>query len=173
MPLTTRKNKVRKVNCFTTEIDAPFDGSTAVPQEDSALSLDEFVITEDIFEYPREDRVPPGYYACELQHVEPRFKNGKKILDVGYELIDRKGEAYYILQSYPLGSQPYKALCRALIAAGVKPGSNMKTAIGVREAVELAYVSKYADIGSIIRRLPEREINLDDEDDMPLDDDEA
>ena len=133
----------------------PFEVEPELHESGSDLSIENFLIEEEVFEYPLEDAVPAGYYACEVKFVEPRRKNEKIIIDVSYEIIDQKGNTYYIKQAYPVGSKPMRDFSRAMIAAGVKAGSNMSAAIGVREVIELAYVSKSSALGSIVDRIPE------------------
>lgn len=129
--------------------------------------LEDFVISADVYEYPVEDNVPAGYYLSEIKTLTPRLKNGRLMLDVGYEICSRDGDVYYIKQTYPQESDALRKLYRALVAAGVKPGPNMRDAIGVREVIVLAYVSEKSDFGSIIRRVPKatEDPNCEDADD--------
>lgn len=146
------------------------DQSIANHEENTGLRLEDFVIVADEFEYPLEENIPGGYYVSEIKKIEPRVKNEKILLDVSYELISKTGDVYYIKQTYPKDSKPLLDLYRALVAAGVKPGPNLRDAIGVREVVALAYVSKTSEFGSIIKRIPKAEPvvendEFDDEDD--------
>lgn len=155
MSTFTRANHAYKAQDFTNPFEANFLEVADTPTGGASLTLESFIIEEEIFEYPMLDTVPAGVYASEIKKMEPRLKGDKRILDVCYEIIDRTGEAYFIKQSYPDGSRPMRDFSRAMIAAGVKAGSNMKAAIGVREVIELGYVSRNSDFGSIIRRIPE------------------
>ena len=71
-----------------------------------------------------------------------------------YDIEDRYGRQYHILQSYPAGSRPFKQLAAALAAAGVPNGATADAGIGVCEVINLDYVSKKSDFGSIIERKP-------------------
>ena len=155
MSTSARKNHIYKTQDFANPFEADFMEVPDMPTVGDGLTLESFIIEEEIFEYPMLDTVPAGIYSSEIKKMEPRMKGDKKILDVCYEIIDRTGEAYFIKQSYPAGSRPMHDFSRAMIAAGVKAGSTMKAAIGVREVIELDYVSRNSDFGSIIRRIPE------------------
>ena len=155
MATITKRNHIYKSQDFANPFEADFMEVADTPAVGESLTLESFIIEEEIFEYPMLDTVPAGIYGSEIKKMEPRMKGDKKILDVCYEIIDRTGEAYFIKQSYPDGSRPMRDFSRAMIAAGVKAGSTMKAAIGVREVIELAYVSQNSDFGSIIRRIPE------------------
>ena len=148
-------NHIYKAQDFDNPFEEAFQEETNTPVGGASLALESFIIEEEIYEYPMLDTVPAGVYSCEIKDMKPRLKGDKRILDVCYEIIDRNGEAYFIKQSYPDGSRPMRNFSRAMIAAGVKAGSNMKAAIGVREVIELAYVSRNSDFGSIVRRIPE------------------
>lgn len=144
--------------------------------EAEEIKLENFVITDDKYDFPREEKVPAGYYLSEIIRLEPRRKNGVAILDVCYDLWANDGNVYHIRQSYPDGSIPMKKFHQALIAAGIRPGPNMKDAIGIEEKVHFAYWSDRSDIGSIVERLPYIEPNdtedAEDDDDYLDEDDE-
>ena len=115
------------------------------------------------FDYPREDKVPAGYYISEIADVSLRTKsvgnNGEKILvDVNYNLegcdYKNRGLTFYIKQSYPAGSSHLKDFFAAMTAAGANIHAGHKSFIGVREKVKLAYTSDYSDIGCIDNRVP-------------------
>lgn len=112
-----------------------------------------FAVPACKYEYPREDKVPGGYYYAEIKNMELRFKKDQVILDVGYWFENYTG-IYYVLQSYPAGSIPFKNLRAAIAAAGIDASTNIRKAIGMSEQVCLAYISKHSDIGSIIDRMP-------------------
>ena len=155
MSTFTRGNHIYKTQDFDNPFEAAFQEETSAPAGGASLALESFIIEEEIYEYPMVDTVPAGVYGSEIKRMEPRIKGDKRILDACYEITDRNGEVYFIKQSYPEGSRPMRDFSRAMIAAGVKAGSNMKAVIGVREVIELAYVSRNSDFGSIIRRIPE------------------
>lgn len=115
------------------------------------------------YDYPREDKVPAGYYVSEITDVSLRTKgagsNGEKILvDVNYNLegcdYKNKGLSFNIKQSYPAGSGHLKTFLAAMTAAGANIYAGYKSLIGVREKVQLAYISDHSDIGSIDKRVP-------------------
>ena len=155
MSTITRKNHIYRSQDFANPFEADFMEVPDTPTVGDGLALESFIIEEEIYEYPMVDTVPAGVYGSEIKRMEPRMKGDKRILDACYEITDRNGEVYFIKQSYPEGSRPMRDFSRAMIAAGVKAGSNMKAVIGVREVIELAYVSRNSDFGSIIRRIPE------------------
>lgn len=141
------------------------------PTATEEVSLDDFVIVDCQYDYPIEDVVPAGYYASKIKNISVRIKNGKKMLDVGYMLeamVD--GEIYRILQTYPLNSKPYKAFCNAMIAAGVKPGHNIKDVVGVTEKIQLAYWSETSNFGSIVKRIYHDDPEFPDPDSIDPDD---
>lgn len=119
------------------------------------VSLDDFVIPAIVYDFPMMDRVPSGYYYSEIIDVCPRVSNkGKKCVDVVYQLWgfnDKLGD-HIIRLSYPEGSQPLQDLYKALLNAGVSPGPNMKSAIGVTERVHLVYDNDDG-IGRICKRI--------------------
>ena len=89
----------------------------AEPVDLQAL-LSQLTIDFDEYTYPREKTVPADCYFSTIVAMSARLKEGKVILDVDYDLEDRYGAIRHIRQSYPVGSQPYKALSKALVAAG-------------------------------------------------------
>lgn len=155
MSTFTRGNHIYASQDFANPFDGDFLEVTDTPTGGASLTLEDFIIEEEIFEYPMLDTVPAGVYASKIEKMEPRLKGDKRILDVCYKITDRNGKTYLIKQSYPDGSKHMHDFSRAMIAAGVKAGSTMKAAIGVREVIELDYVSRNSDFGSIIRRIPE------------------
>jgi hypothetical protein len=99
--------------------------------------------------------VPAGHYFSVVKKLVPRVKEGKVVLDAFYEIRQPRGSSvYHIKQSYPEGSSFLQDFYNAMIAAGVKPGPNLKDAIGVEEFIALAYVSTKSDFGSIVKRYP-------------------
>lgn len=121
----------------------------------SSVSLKDFVIPEMVYDFPRIDRVPSGYYYSEIIDVQPRISaKGKKCLDVIYALqgfYDKLGD-HIIRLRYPEGSQPLQDLYKAMLNAGVSPGPNMACAIGVTEKIHLIYEHEDG-IGSIYKRV--------------------
>lgn len=180
MPISAKKHRTmlgsahpaRRNQTSPTPVDAS-------PSAGKALTLEDFIIIDDMYEFPLEKNVPAGYYLAEIARLEPRLKDGTPILDVCYDLYANDGGEYHIRQSYPEGSKPMRTFHQALIAAGIKPGPNMKKAVGLEEKVHLAYWSSTSDIGSIVERVPYHPTNTatvtnldDDDDDLLHDDDE-
>lgn len=112
-----------------------------------------FAVEVDTYEFPTADRVPAGYYLCEIDKVDVRIKKGVKILDVSYCIWNDDAQ-YNILQSYPEHTVHLKKFHEAMTAAGIKPGADPRETIGVMEKIDLEYWSDRSDIGSIVRRLP-------------------
>lgn len=142
------------------------------------LGFDTFVVKTNRYEYPRIGKVPATYYHSKIVDMNVREKNGKAILDVHYDLEDSYGRVYHIVQSYPAESQPYHRFADALVAAGVPENAKVNAGIGVEEIIEIDYISKSSDLGSIVNRKPytptepaDDDIDLDDEDDdfLPVD----
>ena len=132
------------------------EDTTFYPPSTTGCSLEDFVVEVDEYVYPTEDQVPAGYYFSEIMQVDCRLKNDKALLDVCYEIESMPtGNIYYIKQTYPKDSQPIKDLYKALVAAGVKPGSCAGDFVGVQERIHLDYVSTTSNFGSIIKRIPE------------------
>ena len=148
------------------------------PSVKAALSLDDIIIPKGGYRYPRDGEVPVGYYISTVDSIEVREKNGKTLLDVYYEIegadYQNKGEVFRIKQTYPLGSDHATDFFDAMVAAGVKPGPNLKDAIGVSECIRLGYPSTKSDLGSIVARQPYREdvAEEDDCDDLLPDDED-
>lgn len=120
------------------------------------IPLDEFSIcpSEAEYRFPTKQNVPAGNYIAELKMVYTRSKNGRAILDVGYEITAQDGAVYHIVQSYPQNTIYLKKLYRAMIAAGLNQGDKPDKFIGVREEIVLAYPEEDTGFGSIIRRVP-------------------
>ena len=140
------------------------------------LSFDNFIVKTNRYEYPRIGRVPATYYHSKIVDMSVRKKNDKAILDIKYDLEDSYGRVYHIIQSYPAESQPYHRLADALAAAGVPEDAKVNAGIGVEEIIELDYLSKTHDLGSIVNRRPYTGPSVDDQDheeadDILLDDD--
>lgn len=121
---------------------------------DKPMSFSSFVLQTYEYDYPRMGRVPATYYRSVIADMQVREKDGREILDVCYDIEDQYGREYHILQSYPAGSRPFKQLAAALIAAGVPSGETVDAGIGVCEIINLDYVSKKSDFGSIVERKP-------------------
>ena len=118
-------------------------------------SFDDFVIPVTVYDFPRQERVPGGYYFSEIIDVQPCVSSkGKKCLDVVYQLwgFHKKLGDHIIRLRYPEGSQPLHDLYKAMLNAGVAPGPNMKDAIGVTEKINLIYETEDG-IGSIYQRV--------------------
>lgn len=123
------------------------------------LSLDSILIIGDEYEYPKEERVPAGFYLSKITDARVRIKdNGKKMLDVFYDIegCDRRndGKTFQIKQSYVDGSDHHRVFSNAMIRAGLKSRSGSSAIIGVTECIHLAYVSDRSEIGSIVERKP-------------------
>lgn len=113
----------------------------------------DFSVEVDEYEFPTEERVPSGYYLSEIDKIDVRVKNGVKILDVSYCIWNDNAE-YYILQSYPEKTIHLRKFFKAMVAAGIKPGTDPRELIGVKEKIDLEYWSDRSNIGSIVRRMP-------------------
>lgn len=151
----------------------------AKEQTDKNMHLDfsRFPLKTSRYEYPRLGRVPATYYRSKIVDMSIREKNDKVILDVKYDLVDSYGRVYYIVQSYPADSQPYHRFAEALAAAGISKNANADAGLGVEEIIEIDYISKNSDLGSIVNRRPyitssANDKDEDDEDDVLLDDDD-
>ncbi len=134
---------------------------------DIKVSIDDFVIPANVFDFPRMEVVPSGYYYTEIIDVQPRVTNkGKKCIDVIYELqgFHEKLGDHTIRLSYPEGSQALQDLYKAMLKAGIPAGSNMSAAIGVTEKIHLVY-DQEDGIGRIHKRVfdPIEKENYDDE----------
>ena len=116
--------------------------------------FDSFVVMTSKYDYPRLGKVPAIKYLSTIADMKVRKKNDKKILDVFYDLQDNYGRLFYILQSYPEGSQPFKRLSTALAAAGVPKGATVDAGIGITELITIDYRSKDSEFGSIVAREP-------------------
>lgn len=139
------------------------------------LDFSRFPLKTSKYEHPRIGRVPATYYHSKIVDMSIREKNEKVILDVKYDLVDSYGRVYYIVQSYPAGSQHFHRFAEALTAAGVSKDANADAGIGVEEIIEIDYISKNSDLGSIVNRKPYTTPSANDEDeeedDLQLDDD--
>lgn len=133
------------------------------------LTIEDIIIPKGGYRYPRDGEVPGGFYFSVIDLIEVREKNGKTLLDVCYEIegcdYQNRGKVFRIKQTYPLGSDHATDFFDAIVAAGVKPGPNLKDAIGVTELIKLAYLSDKSDLGSIIARKPYRDDDSNSEDD--------
>ena len=160
--------------------DASTEALQTLNKQSVGLNFSRFVVRTNHYEYPRIGKVPATYYHSKIVAMSVREKNGKLILDVHYDLEDSYGRVYHIVQSYPADSQPYRRLADALAAAGVPEGATADAGVGTEEIVELDYVNKDSDLGSIVNRRPytvptsddEDEDADQDEDDMLLEDDD-
>jgi hypothetical protein len=132
--------------------------------KNTRLDFSGFPLKASKYEYPRIGRVPATYYHSKIVDMSIRKKNDKIILDVHYDLEDSYGRLYYIVQSYPADSQPYRRFAEALGAAGVSGDVYADAGIGVEEIIELDYISKSSDLGSIVNRRPYTKSSADDED---------
>ena len=136
--------------------DAKIDTQQILAAEpvDLQALLSKLTIDYDEYAYPREKTVPADCYFSTIVAMSVRIKEDKVILDVDYDLEDRYGAIRHIRQSYPVGSQPYKALSKALVAAGLRKDQKISDAIGTTEMLRVDYVSKNSDLGSIVERKP-------------------
>lgn len=124
------------------------------PHTEEKASFASFVVKTCEYDYPRAGVIPATYYYSVIADMQVREKDGREILDVCYDIQDCYGREYHILQSYPADSRPFKQLAAALVAAGVPNGATVDAGIGVCEVINLDYVSKNSDFGSIIERRP-------------------
>lgn len=118
-------------------------------------TFDDFVIPVSVYDFPRQEKVPSGYYFSEIIDIQPCVSSkGKKCLDVIYQLwgFHKQLGDHIIRLRYPEGSQPLHDLYKAVLNAGVAPGPNMKSAIGVTEKIHLIYEDTDG-IGSIYQRV--------------------
>ena len=134
---------------------------------DVKVSLDDFVIPANVFDFPRIEVVPSGYYYSDIIDVQPRLTSkGKKCIDIVYELqgFHKKLGNHTIRMSYPEGSQALQDLYKAMLKAGIPAGSNMSAAIGVTERIHLVYDDEDS-IGRICKRVydPPQDEDYDDE----------
>lgn len=119
------------------------------------VRLEDFVIPATVYDFPRMDKVPSGYYFSEIIDIQPRVSSkGKKCVDVIYDLqgFHEKLGDHVVRLSYPEGSQPLHDLYKALLNAGVSPGPNLKDAVGVTEKIHLVYDDEDG-IGRIHKRV--------------------
>lgn len=170
--LLARTSQAKKLLADEETVDPPITMAnqqhTVSNPVDSQDLLDKLLIDYDDYDYPREEKVPAGWYFSTITEIKAREKDDRVIVDIGYTLEDRYGAIRYIRQSYPVGSQPYNALSKALVAAGLKKRQKITAAGGTTEMVRVDYVSKRSDIGSIVERKPyelppEEEPDADDE----------
>lgn len=151
----SRRPVVRRNGGLTGRANTSAKQGVAFRTDDTAPRLEDFIIVADRYDYPVEDRVPAGYYFSELKKLAPRIKDGKELLDAFYEIRQPRGQSvFHIKQTYTKGSTFIQDFYNAMIAAGVKPGPNLKDAIGVEEFITLAYISTKSDFGSIVKRMP-------------------
>lgn len=118
-------------------------------------TFEDFVIPVTVYDFPRQEKVPSGYYFSEIIDIHPCVSSkGKKCLDVIYQLwgFHEKLGDHIIRLRYPEGSQPLHDLYKAMLNAGVAPGPNMRDAIGVTEKINLIYEDSDG-IGSIYQRV--------------------
>ena len=184
MSVINRKPVARRSNGLTGRANTSEKQGVALKAGNATLRLEDFVIVADKYEYPVEDRVPAGQYFSELKKLVPRIKDGKEMLDAFYEIRHPRGQSvYHIKQTYTKGSTFIQEFYNAMIAAGVKPGPNLKDAVGIEEFISLAYVSATSDFGSIVKRYPkavalayyghsDEEADVDEEDDEDDDEDD-
>lgn len=177
MPVINNRSTTTKTGGLTGRVSSPRNLRSTHKANKVVPGLDYFIIEADEYEYPVEERVPSGYYFSEIKKLEARIKNDKVVLDASYEICPTLGsDVYHIKQTYPEGSKPLRDFYKAMVKAGVKPGPNLKDAIGIREIIVLSYVSEKSDFGSIVRRKPDLTTtgsqNDDPEEETEEDDDE-
>lgn len=132
-----------------------FRSSIKEPAPEIKASLEDFVIPATVYDFPRMEKVPSGYYYTEIIDVQPRLTiKGKKCIDVIYDLqgFHKKLGDHTIKLSYPEGSQALLDLYKAMLKAGIPAGSNMSAAIGVTEKIHLVYDTEDG-IGRIHKRV--------------------
>lgn len=135
---------------------APFVSTT---EASAKLTLADLFITVNNYKFPREDTVPAGCYYSKVMDMQLREKrNGAQVLDVMYEIkgydAQNRGQVFHIKQAYAPGSDRMKAFFDAMVAAGIKVGSNITAAIGVVERIKLEYDSGASGLGGIAARIP-------------------
>ena len=138
----------------TSEVKIDSQQTAAADPVDLQSLLSKLTIDFDEYAYPREKTVPADCYFSTIMAMSVRIKEDKVILDVDYDLEDRYGAIRHIRQSYPVGSQPYKMLSKALAAAGLEKGQQITDAVGTTEMLRVDYISKNSDLGSIVERKP-------------------
>lgn len=127
----------------------------SVKDTDIQVTMDDFVIPTAVFDFPKMDVVPAGYYYSEILDVQPRVTSkGKKCIDVVYDLqgFHKKLGDHTIRLSYPEGSQALQDLYKAMLKAGIPAGNNMSAAVGVTERIHLVYDDEDG-IGRIRKRV--------------------
>ena len=132
-----------------------FTSTVKETNSDIEVSLDDFIIPTAVVDFPKMEKVPSGFYFSEILDIQPRITNrGKKCLDVVYALqgFHEKLGDHVIRLSYPLNSQPLQDFYKAMLNAGIAPGPNMKSAIGVTEKIHLVYDDEDG-IGRIHKRV--------------------
>lgn len=122
---------------------SPIEKNVLGTSNDAPVSVADFVIPDEIIDFPRESEIPAGNYFSEIDDVSAGYtKSGKKCVDVYYYLQSFKDhEVYYMKLRYPEGSRPLNDLYRAVHKAGVPVGSDLSAAIGVTEKIKLVYDS--------------------------------
>jgi hypothetical protein len=165
-----RESKIKDLLSDEETIDTT---KSAQEQLNSSEKLDfsKFIITANRYDYPRLGKVPAITYYSTIADMKIREKDGKTILDVYYDLQDSWGRTFYIIQSYPEGSQPFRRLGAALAAAGVPNGATADAGIGVVEIITLDYPSNSSELGSIVERKPYVPSSVDAEEDLAEGDD--
>ena len=104
--------------------------SRAVTRRGTAVSYD----------FPKESAVPAATYESEIAEiVDTKTLAGVAAVDVHYILKDQRGKVRYVKQRYPDKSYHYERLNDALIDAGLPEGAPLSDAVGIREAIEVAY----------------------------------
>lgn len=139
----------------------------SVNDTDIHVTMDDFVIPTAVFDFPKMDVVPAGYYYSEILDVQPRVTSkGKKCIDVVYDLqgFHKKLGDHTIRLSYPEGSQALLDLYKAMLKAGIPAGKNMSAAVGVTERIYLVY-DEEDGIGRIHKRVYDPPQEYDSEED--------
>lgn len=112
------------------------------------------------YDYPHCDKVPAGLYFSEIMKAEVAdTSRGNEALKVYYKLIRQidfynmaigkidssKCKCFYVIQSYPLGTQFYEAFAQAMEEALDDTDIELEDIKGVTERVSLGYGK--SDIG--------------------------
>lgn len=102
----------------------------------------------------RKHDVPAGTYNSEIVSVKPtKTSAGADAIEVIYRLTNVRGQTLLMREVIPINSYPYRRFCDALIAAGVKEGTDILDVGGVQERIELSYPDPHG-LGRIEKRTP-------------------
>ncbi len=95
-----------------------------------------------------DNNVPQGYYQSVLMEIRKSEKeNGKlEYIDFCYELIDKKGDIYYIRERYKEKNHRWTALISLLTTYGFEPDAEDEELLGLKEQVYVLYQGRYGNL---------------------------